>query len=72
MSYGLGLRRGLDPMLLQLWRRPVAVAPIQLLAWELPYITSAALKKEGWAKNKFKGKFTLLTRKISCMCHLAV
>ena len=31
-----------DPLLLWLWCRPAATAPIQLLAWELPYATRAA------------------------------
>ena len=34
---GVGCRHGLDPELLWLWCRPVATAPIQPLAWQLPY-----------------------------------
>ena len=34
-----------DPVLLWLWRSLAAEAPIQPLAWEPPYATSAALKK---------------------------
>ena len=41
---GVGCRRGSDPALLWLWRRPVAAAPIQPLAWEPPYAVGAALK----------------------------
>ena len=37
-------RRGSD--LMWLWCRPAAVALIQPLAWELPYASSAALKKK--------------------------
>ena len=37
MSCGVGGRRGSDPMLLWLWHRPAVTAPIQPLAWELPY-----------------------------------
>ena len=37
-------RHGLDP--LWLWCRPVAVAPIQPLAWEPPCAMVAALKKK--------------------------
>ena len=37
MSCGVGHRHGLDPVLLWLWHRPEAIAPIQLLAWETPY-----------------------------------
>ena len=33
-------------MLLWLWRRPVAVAAIQPLAWELLYATGVALKRK--------------------------
>ena len=42
MSCGVGRRRGSDPVLLWLWRRPVATAPIQPLAWEPPYAAGAA------------------------------
>ena len=35
-----------DPALLWLWRRPAAVAPIRLLAWEPPYAVGAALKRQ--------------------------
>uniref|UniRef100_A0A8D0YNA3 Uncharacterized protein n=1 Tax=Sus scrofa TaxID=9823 RepID=A0A8D0YNA3_PIG len=38
----VGLRRGSDPALLWLWRRPVATAPIRPLAWEPPYAAGAA------------------------------
>ena len=44
MSCGVGHRRSLDPLLLWLWRRPVATAPIRPLAWEPPYVTGVALK----------------------------
>ena len=46
MSCGVGHRPRLDLMLLWLWRRPAAVAPIQPLAWESPYATGSALKKK--------------------------
>jgi len=42
VSCGVGCRRGLDPALLWLWRRPVATAPIQPLAWEPPYAAGVA------------------------------
>ena len=42
MSCGVGCRRGSDPSLLWLWRRPVATAPVQPLAWEPPYAAGAA------------------------------
>ena len=44
MSCGVGRRCGLDPELLWLWWRLAATAPIQPLAWELPYAAGAALK----------------------------
>ena len=46
MGCGVGHRCGLDPMLLWLWRRPVAAALIRPLAWELPYAEGSALKKK--------------------------
>ena len=42
MSCGVGCRRGSDPELLWLWRRPVATALIRPLAWEPPYAAGAA------------------------------
>ena len=36
----------LDPVLLWLWCRLVATAPIWPLAWEFPYVAGAALKKQ--------------------------
>ena len=44
MSRGVGHRRGSDPKLLWLWRRPAATAPVQPLAWEPPYAVGVALK----------------------------
>ena len=45
MSYGVSCRRGSEPALLCLWRRPVAIARIRPLAWEPPYAPGAALEK---------------------------
>ena len=56
MSCGVGCRPGLDPVLLWLWRRPVATAPISPLAWEPPYAAGVALKRK---KKK---------KKESCVC----
>ena len=53
VSCGAGHRRGLDPVLLWLWCRPVATALIRPLAWEPPYAAGAALEK---AKKKRKDK----------------
>ena len=46
MSCGVGRRCGLDLVLLWLWCRLAAVAPICSLAWEPPYAGDAALKKQ--------------------------
>ena len=49
MSCGVGYRRGSDPVLLWLWRRLAAAAPIGPLDWEPPYAAGAAqeiVKKE--------------------------
>ena len=45
LRYGVGQDVSLDPMLLRLWCRLAAAAPIQPPAWELTYVSSAALKK---------------------------
>ena len=44
MSCGVSRRHGLDLVLLWLWCRPAAVAPIRPLTWEPPYAAGAALK----------------------------
>ena len=46
MSCGVGRRVGLNLVLLLLWLwcRPIAAAPIGPLAWEPPYAAGAALK----------------------------
>ena len=44
--YSVARRLGSDLTLLWLWCRPAAVAPIQPLAWGLPYAIGVALKKE--------------------------
>ena len=54
MSCGVDCRCGLDPILLWLWSRPVATAPIQPLAWEPPYAASAALEMAKTQKKKQK------------------
>ena len=45
MSCGIGCRHGSDSVLLWLWHRPAATAPLRSLAWELPYDAGAALKE---------------------------
>ena len=42
-------------MMLWLWRRQAAVIPIRPLAWELPYATDVALKRQK-EKEKVKEK----------------
>ena len=51
-SCGVGCRRGLDLMLLWLWRRLVATGPIRPLAWEPPYAAGVALEKAKRQKKK--------------------
>jgi len=54
MSSGVGHRRGLDPVLLWLWHRPAATAPIRPLAWEHTYSAGAALKRhKKWVVGDF-------------------
>ena len=51
MSCGVGHRYGLDLALLWLWRKLAAAAPIQPLAWELPYAVDVALKRHNNNNN---------------------
>ena len=46
MSCCVGCGRGSDPVLLWLWCRPAAVAPILPLAWELPHASGVGLKRK--------------------------
>ena len=50
----MGRRLGLDPVLLWLWCRLVATAPIRPLAWEPPYAAGADLEKAKRQKDKKK------------------
>ena len=59
MSYGVGCRRSSDLPLL--WRKLADVAPIQPLAWPLPYALGAALKKDK-KKKKMSSDSSLLNR----------
>ena len=54
MSCGVGRRRGLDPALLWLWRRPAATAPSRPLAWEPQKAKGAAQRKRKKKKKKKK------------------
>ena len=74
VSCGVGHRHILDLMLLWLWCRPVAVAPIRTLLWEPLYAVEAALKgqkdkKKNYAKHEKKAFLaTALSNKLS-NCH---
>ena len=57
MSYGVGCKHGSDPALL-FWRRPVASAPIQPLAWEHLYATGVALEEAKRQRKKETNKQT--------------
>ena len=46
MSCGVGHRRGSGLVLLWLWHRLAAVAPVQPLPWEFPYATPVVLQKK--------------------------
>ena len=54
MSCGVGRRHSSDLVLLWLWHRPVATAPIRPLAWEPPYAVDTALKTHTH-KQQFAG-----------------
>ena len=46
VSCGVGRRLSSDPVLLWLWYRLAATAPIGPLAWQLPYASGVALKSK--------------------------
>ena len=52
MSCGIGRRCSSDPTLLWLWCGLAATAPIQPLAWEFPYATGQALKRQKKKKEE--------------------
>ena len=52
-----------DRALLWLWHRLAAAAPIQPLAWELPYATGVALKRQ---KKKKKNVSIYITESLCC------
>ena len=59
MSCGVGHRHGSDPMLLWLWRRLVATAPIRPLAWEPPDAAGAAQRNR---KKRQKKERMIITK----------
>ena len=52
MSCGVGCRHGSEPALLWLRHRPAAAAPVQPLAWELPYAAGATWKEKKKKREK--------------------
>ena len=52
VSCSVGCRCGSDPVLLWLWHRPVATAPIRPLAWEPPHAARAAQEMAKRQKKK--------------------
>lgn len=58
MSWGVGCRRGLDLVLLWLWRRLAATALILPLAWEPPYAAGRALKDKERKKKSMCLKYS--------------
>ena len=66
MSSAVDLRRGLGPSLLWLWYRPAAAAPMQLLAWELPYAEGVAQKKKKKERKKEKLEIFIFRKSWHC------
>ena len=62
MSCGVGCRSSWDLALLWLCCRPVATAPVRLLAWEPPYAIGVTLKK----KKENDTGYNNLTRLTEC------
>ena len=69
MSCGIGHRLGSDPalLLLWLWRRLAAIAPIRPLAWKLPPAMSVALKTK---KKKKKKVYIGITGSLCCTAEI--
>ena len=47
----MGCRRSSHPVLLWLWCRPLAIAPILPLAWETPYAVGVSGPRKGKKKK---------------------
>ena len=54
MSCDITCKHSLDLALLWLWHRLAAIAPIRPLAWEPPYATGVALKRQKYKKKNKK------------------
>ena len=61
MSCGVGHCHSSDPVLLCLWCRPAAVAPIPPLAWDPPCATGRALKR----KKTYNSFYIYISKKTS-------
>ena len=66
LSCGVRCRHGSDLVLLWLWCRPAATAPIRSLAWELPYAVDVALKGQKRPKKKKRICYVCMT----CMANI--
>ena len=67
MSSGVGRRCGSNLVLLWLWCRPAAAAPILPLAWEFSYALGSALKsKKKKVFREFPGGLVARTQHIHC------
>ena len=66
MSCGVGCRCGLDPLLLWLWHRLAATAPIGPLAWEHP-ICRGSGPRNGKKKKDKKKKIIREIRRVEGM-----
>ena len=62
MRCGVGCRRGLDPVLLWLWCRLAATAPIRPLAWEPPYASGVVLKRPKKNNNNNNNNLANVTK----------
>ena len=60
-SCTVGCRCSSDPVLLCMWCRPVAAAPVQPLAWVLPYAIGVASKKAKKKEKKIIAMILLFT-----------
>ena len=69
VSFGVGHRGSSDPVLLWLWPRLPATAPIQPLAWEIPYATGAALKRQKKERKNLclKREYVLQEKQMLCL-----
>ena len=70
MTCGVGCRCGLDPELLWLRHRLAATALIRPLAWDLPYATVVALKRQQQQQQIREGKFPNSLNAIELLSYL--